>query len=90
MPVTADEVVIRDEVRAVVDLADRLKQGDQEILRLSLWEHLSHEEIGSVLNISPNAAKQKLYRDRKALVREYTRAPKKSAVSPTAQEGGEL
>lgn len=84
-----EQVVVRDELRGVVEAAQRLRPGDQEILRLSLWEHLSHDEIGEVLGIQPNAAKQRLHRARKALVREYEQMSKSSQFSPAAQEGGE-
>lgn len=84
-----EQVVMRDELRGVLEAARRLRPRDQEILRLSLWEHLSHEEIGAVLRIQPNAAKQRLHRARKALVREYEQMSKVSQFSPAAQEGGE-
>lgn len=84
-----EQVVMRDELRGVLEAAQRLRPRDQEILRLSLWEHLSHNEIGEVLGIQPNTAKQRLHRARKALVREYEHMSKSSQFSPAAQEGGE-
>lgn len=84
-----DQVVMRQELREVLEAASRLKSRDQEILRLSLWEQLSHEDIGVVLDIEPNAAKQRLHRARKSLVREHQRVAKNPALSPAAQEGGE-
>ncbi len=91
--VSADEqVVMRQELRDVLEAASRLRPGEQEILRLSLWEHLSHEDIGAVLGIEANTAKQRLHRARKALVREHERMykpNKRLQQSPAAQEGGE-
>lgn len=84
-----EQVVIRDELREVLAAAGRLRPRDQEILRLSLWEHLSHNEIGAVLGIEPNTAKQRLHRARKALVREYEHMSRDSQFSPAAQKGGE-
>lgn len=84
-----DQVVMREELREVLQAASRLRPGDQEILRLSLWEHLSHEDIGAVLGITPNAAKQRLHRARQALVREHQRLIRRPQHSPAAQEGGE-
>jgi RNA polymerase sigma-70 factor (ECF subfamily) len=90
-PLLHDQVVMREELREVLAAAQGLKPKDQEILRLSLWEHLSHEEIGKVLNINPNTAKQRLHRAREALVREHGRitAKARSQRSPAAHEGGE-
>lgn len=90
-PLLHDQVVMREELREVLAAAQHLKPKDREILRLSLWEHLSHEEIGTVLNINSNTAKQRLHRARKALVREHGRitARARSEHSPAAREGGE-
>ena len=91
-PSPLEQVVMRQELRDVLEAAACLRPRDQEILQLSLWEQLSHEEIGAVLGIEPNAAKQRLHRARKALVREHdrlTKTSKRSQHSPAAQEGGE-
>ena len=87
VPLVQDQVVVREKVREVIAAAQRLRGRDVEILRLSLWEHLSLDEIGAVLGINPNAAKQRLFRARNNLVHEYGRT-NKSAVTPAAQEGG--
>ncbi len=86
-----EQVVLRQEVREVMEAASRLRPHDQEILRLSLWEHLSHEDVGVVLDIQPNAAKQRLHRARKALAREHERLHQKTTLddSPAARRGGE-
>ncbi len=87
-----EQVVMRQELREVLEAASRLRPTEQEILRLSLWEHLSHEDIGAVLGIEPNAVKQRLHRARQALVREHERMSKRNKrlrQTPAAQEGGE-
>lgn len=89
VPLISDQVVVREEVREVLAAAQRLRARDVEVLRLSLWEHLTHEDIGAVLDITPNAAKQRLHRARRNLVREHERMNKNATVSPAAQEGGE-
>ncbi len=83
-----EQVVMRHELREVLVAAARLRPRDQEILRLSLWEHLSHEDIGVVLGIEPNAVKQRLHRARKALAREHERMTKKPSRTPAARSGG--
>jgi RNA polymerase sigma-70 factor (ECF subfamily) len=85
----ADQVVMRSELRDVLRAASRLRFRDQEILRLSLWEHLSHDEIAAVLDITANTAKQRLHRARGALVKEYGRITKSQEVTPAAWKGGE-
>jgi len=87
VPLVQDQVVVREQVREVIAAAQHLRERDVEILRLSLWEHLSADEIGAVLDIKPNTAKQRLHRARNNLVREYERTHR-NAVTPAAQEGG--
>jgi RNA polymerase sigma-70 factor (ECF subfamily) len=62
-----DQIVVREEVREVVALLDRLKPSDAEILKLAAWEHLTTDQIASVLDVSTDAAKQRLSRARKRL-----------------------
>lgn len=87
---TADQVVVREEVRAVVRLLDDLRPADAEILRLAGWEELDTAEIATVLDISPDAAKQRLSRARKRLSDMYEDTYEKKHVipNPAAQEGG--
>ena len=87
-PSLVDHVVVRQEVRAVLEAATRLRAQDQEVLKLALWEHLSMDQIGEVLGVNANTAKQRLHRARKALVNEYQRSQKTPAITPAAQEGG--
>ena len=85
----ADQVVVREEVRAVVRLLDDMKATDAEILRLTAWEGLNINEIATVLDITPVAAKQRLSRARKRLCDMYDVYEKKHFISnPSAQEGG--
>jgi RNA polymerase sigma-70 factor, ECF subfamily len=60
-----------DEVRRVLAAADRLKPTDAEVLRLLVWERLGPAEIASVLEITPNAVRQRLHRAKQHLIREY-------------------
>ena len=72
-PVSAVDlhVVQNEELSRVLDALGRLRPSEQEILRLSLWEELSHASIASILDISVDACKQRLSRARKSLAREY-------------------
>lgn len=81
----ADQVVVREEARAVVELLGRLKEGDAEILRLAAWEQLSSAQIASVLDISVDAAKQRLSRARGRLADLYQKE-KPRGVSTLGKE----
>lgn len=86
----ADQVVVREEVRRVVSLLDKMRKADAEILRLAAWEQMKTEQIASVLEISPDAAKQRLSRARKRLTQMYEKKSVKTVqASPAAQEGGQ-
>ena len=87
-PPVVDQVVVRDEVSGALASLDSLRPGDREIIRLSVWEHLSNEEISEVLSISPEAATQRLHRARKRLARDYE-SKNRNRLSPAALEGGE-
>ena len=63
----------RDDVETARVLAAlaRLKDTDAEVLRLEAWEQLSAVSIAAVLEIEPDAARQRLHRARRHLAREY-------------------
>ena len=46
-------LVRSEEHRVVLAASARLKPVDQEILRLTLWEELSHADVAVVLGIGP-------------------------------------
>jgi RNA polymerase sigma-70 factor (ECF subfamily) len=83
-----DVVIVRnEEYRMVLAAASRLRAVDQEILRLTLWEELSHADVAEVLGIDPAAVKQRAYRARRNLAREYQRMTK-DRQPPIAPKGG--
>lgn len=72
--VPADVVVVqRYEYELVREAASRLKAIDQEVLRLTLWEELTHREVAEVLDIEVDAVKQRAHRARHRLGVEYRR-----------------
>lgn len=78
-----DVVVIqRYEYRLVREAASRLRNIDQEILRLTLWEELSHAEVAKVLDINADAVKQRAHRARRRLADEYRRLISEQANPP--------
>lgn len=68
-----EEVQARQERDHIVAALDRLKQRDQEILRLRYHEELTHEEIGEVLRCSTKNVAVRLHRALKRLRREMVR-----------------
>jgi RNA polymerase sigma-70 factor (ECF subfamily) len=60
-------VVERSRDSEVVRALASLRPDDQEILRLSVWEELSNNEIADVLGIDPHAATMRLSRARNRL-----------------------
>jgi RNA polymerase sigma-70 factor (ECF subfamily) len=84
-----DVLVVRDEeYRIVLKASAQLRPIDQEVLRLTLWEELSHADVAMVLGIDPDAAKQRAYRARRNLAKEYKKITN-DRRPPAAREGGE-
>ena len=81
-------LISNEEYRMVIKACSRLKTVDQEILRLTLWEELSHADVALVLGIEAGAVKQRAYRARRNLANEYQRMTK-DRQPPAALEGGE-
>src|SRR5262245_9108043 len=68
----ADEAVVDGlEQHLVLEASARLGERDVEVLRLVAWEQLSVGEVATVLEITPNAAAQRLHRAKRNLAREY-------------------
>lgn len=66
-----DVIVAQQESRQIVEALTTLNPGDQEILRLAVWEELSGEQIALVLDVSQMAARQRLSRARGRLADAY-------------------
>lgn len=84
----AESVVVRrSQDQAVLDALSRMKPDDRELIRLKMWEELSHAEIGEVFGISAHAVDMRLQRAGKKLARLLSA----KFVRPQAiPEGGEL
>ena len=63
-------VVRREEDEQVRKALSELRPRDQEILLLALWEELPSDHIAEVLDCTPHAASQRLYRASKQLARQ--------------------
>jgi RNA polymerase sigma-70 factor (ECF subfamily) len=85
----AEWVVVRSsDDQAVHDALNRMEQADRELIRLKMWEELTHTEIGEVFGISAHAVDMRLQRAGKKLARLLSAT---SDVRPqTIRKGGEL
>jgi RNA polymerase sigma-70 factor, ECF subfamily len=74
--------------RLVLATLARLGSTDAEVLRLVAWEQLTLTEVAAVLEIEPDATRQRLHRARRNFAREYGRLQSHSARYPAAATGG--
>jgi RNA polymerase sigma-70 factor (ECF subfamily) len=83
------QLVQRQEYDLVLLAASRLRPLDQEVLRLAVWEELSHQQIADLLDSSLPAVRQRFHRAKRALLKEFERVGGTLPPSAVAQEGGE-
>ena len=81
-------VVRRERDREIIDVIGRMRNGDQEVLRLSIWEELTALEIATVLECSVSAAEQRLHRAKKRLAIKLSSLSSLSQPSPQSLENG--
>jgi len=75
-----------EEIRAVLRALGELREEDREVLRLAVWEELSHREISQVLECSANAAEIRLHRARRRLAARLSRLePRSEPVEGTGR-----
>ena len=86
-----ESVVVRKaEYQTVLDALTKLRPADQELLRLAVWEELSHGQIGEILGCSAHAVGQRITRASKRLASELRRAghiPMKKTTSDPVMRG---
>jgi RNA polymerase sigma-70 factor (ECF subfamily) len=81
-------VVRNEEDREVIEALHRLRRNDQEILLLSVWEELPHDEIAVIVGCSPHAASQRLHRASRRLAAELSHRRSLSARLALRREEG--
>jgi RNA polymerase sigma-70 factor (ECF subfamily) len=82
-----EQVVEREERRLVLEAAGDLGERDAEVLRLAAWEQLPIADIAALLDIAPNAVKQRIHRAKRNLAREYRRLDAQRSPTPDAPRG---
>jgi len=66
-PISEDDSLLQSQV---VDLLNPLKPNDRELVRLVIWEQLTHAEIAQILGCSANAVAIRWHRSLERLRRE--------------------
>lgn len=84
------QLVQKQDYAFVLAALGRLRPAEQEILRLAVWEELSHAEIAAALQLKVSTVRQRFHRAKHALLKEYERAGGGIPEPPVAQEGGDL
>jgi len=82
------QVVQREEYEQVLSAVSQLRRIDQEVLLLSVWEELSHEQVAVALGLTVAAVRQRFHRAKRALLREFKRSGGVLPPPAVAQEGG--
>lgn len=57
-----EQLVRNDEARAVMEAIARLREQDQELIRLAYWDELPHAAIGDLLGVSRSVVDVRLHR----------------------------
>jgi RNA polymerase sigma-70 factor (ECF subfamily) len=83
-----EQLVENEEHRLVLEAAGHLGERDAEVLRLATWEQLPTNDIAALLDIAPNAVKQRIHRAKRNLAREYRRLDARRPTTPDAPRGG--
>ena len=82
-------LVQREEYDLVINAVSHLRHKDREILLLSVWEELSHEQVAVALGMTEAAVRQRFHRAKRALRKEFDRIGGTLPPPVVAQEGGE-
>ena len=88
VPIPEDVVVASEESDQVLRALKRLNSLDQEILLLAAWEELGHQEIAEVLDLRPDAVRQRFHKAKRRLTDEFNRSESRTVGTPAAEKGG--
>jgi RNA polymerase sigma factor (sigma-70 family) len=85
-----DVLIVRNEEDdEILDALGRLRDADQEVLRLVIWEEMPAKDIGTVIGCSTAAAEQRIHRAKKRLASKFSPPSRyRSDTSPQALEEG--
>ena len=80
-------VLAADDRRTVLAALARLREADQEILRLAVWEELAHREIAAVVGCSEGSVAVRLHRARARLAREIGKEERRAGHEASKDPG---
>ncbi len=83
-----DQLVMRQDYEQVRKAAARLKPLDREVLRLVMWEEMSHNQVADMLGTTGPAVKQRFHRAKSRLAREFKNIGGTFQSPDVAQKGG--
>lgn len=72
------QIIADDERRLVGAALARLRESDQELLRLAVWEEAPHRDIAGVLGCSESSVAVRLHRARSRLGREIRKEDRRA------------
>ena len=84
VPIPEDVVLVSSESQQVLEALKRLNSLDQEILLLAAWEELRHQEIAEILDLRPDAVRQRFHKAKQRLTDEFNRSETRTAATPAA------
>lgn len=76
-----------EERRTVLAALARLRHADQEILRLAVWEELSHRDIAAIVGCAEPAVAVRLHRARNRLGRELGKEARRPGQKDPGRPG---
>lgn len=83
-----EQMVMRQDYELVRKAAARLKPLDREVLRLVMWEEMSHDQVADMLGSTGPAVKQRFHRAKSRLAREFKNLGGTFPTPDVAQKGG--
>lgn len=81
-------VVQRQDYELVRRAAAKLKPLDREVLRLVMWEGMSHDQVAQMLGSTGPAVKQRFHRAKRRLAREFKNVGGTLESPDVARKGG--
>lgn len=85
---SSDQALIDIDAERLRNALSTLRQSDRDVLLLTYWEQLSHEDVGRVLGCSTEAVHVRRYRALKRLRNAYRLSGQEEIESRASVQGG--